>query len=380
MTNRTAADDPKLTPPLSMHHLSGGLCVLVGSNRLALLPFPGDSKALYFSILKNTPILSVFDGQRGVRVLGRNRFQDAAEMHDPVAPNFALSILSNGKTCLAHVQEMHWSGVSNALHEAGRGPEALMASRVRAQIRVCTARLEKLSIAYRTTLAIAAAEERSKVYGRLTANKYSDHIASEYRSLLNELYALRDALLVVAYRLLFKESAPFEMKKIKRRATDGNSKTARLINISMFDAAGDLMIDRMSLHRSIALHCIGTTNPHLGDMYMLKASRGPYGELPYLEFPLYDDIESMRAIEQGSSRGVLDRLPFEELEREVERFLNLPRHLDALEFSYDCYERLLRIGEALAEEIGIAPKIITLTDDDLLEATISDEHDERRSG
>ena len=355
-------------PPLAFHHLSGGLALLVDANRLAWLLSPGSGSPLLFSIRPTTPILSLFDEQPSLRILGRTRFQHANEMNDPVSANFAIAALTADNQCLANSQGQHWSGIATALHQAERDSDARMARRVAGQIRLCLALLEKLSIAYRTVLSIATQKPTLTADVSVTSDKYSHWLGSEYRSCLNELYSLRDATLVATYRLRFGRSDPFSMKRIKALALGTADGIGHLIAGAMFSKEGDLLIDHMSLYRSIALHCLGATNPVVDDIYRLRTSAGPYGEIPYLVYPLYDDIERMRDIEQGSSKGLFERAD----RAEIIRFLSLPQHRDALEFCYDCFVRLLRLCEALALEIAIEPKLITLTDDDILEATLTD--------
>jgi hypothetical protein len=159
------------------------------------------------------------------------------------------------------------------------------------------------------------------------------------------------------------------MRRLRSLVVEESEGIARMIADSMFLERGDLLIDHMSLYRSIALHCLGATNPVVGDVYKLGMSAGPYGRFPYLIYPLYDDIEKMRAIEQGSSKGILERATREE----AIRFLTVPSHRDALEFCYDCFVRLLRMCEALGTEVAIEPVTVTLTDDDILEVTLTDE-------
>lgn len=364
-------DSYELTPPIALHHLTGGLCLAFGENRLALL-FPladGDVRA--FSVPPKVSVLSLMEGQENLRVLGRSRYAFADEMHDPVSRNFAISALSGNRHCLARTQFDHWSGVSTALHRAGRGADALLARRLTSQIRLCLGRLERLSIAYRTVLPFVLAKGQDGVF---TSDKYAQHIGSEYRSLLNELYSLRDAVLACAYRLRYGCTDSFQMKKVKRCVAGDAGNAGRLIGLAMFSDEGDLLIDRMSLHRSIAQHCLGSNNPLFGDVYQLCISKGPYGRLPYLVYPLYDNIEAMRAIEQGSSKGLFEQPS----ETEARRFIGLPFHLDALEFCFDCFARLLRISEALSGEIGIAPERVTITDDDILEATVTGEDGKTR--
>jgi hypothetical protein len=201
-------------------------------------------------------------------------------------------------------------------------------------------------------------------------DKYSAHLASEFRSVLNELYSLRDAMLAVGYRLAHGQADPFTMKKVKQIVTAGTSPFDKLVANSMFASDGGGRIERMSLYRSLALHCLGATNPVCGDVYKIARSPGPFGRLNYIVFPLYDDVEKMREIEQGSSKGALERPSHEE----TLRFFQLPKHLDALEFTFDCFRELLLMCEALASEVQIQPQIMTLTDKDILSGTFTDEH------
>ncbi len=52
--------------------------------------------------------------------------------------------------------------------------------------------------------------------------------------------------------------------------------------------------------------------------------------------------------------------------------MKLPVHQDALEFCFDCFVRLLRICEMVADETGIAPQMTTLTDDEILDIKYTD--------
>jgi len=78
----------------------------------------------------------------------------------------------------------------------------------------------------------------------------------------------------------------------------------------------------------------------------------------------------MRDIEKGSSQGVFDDVSIEE----AERFFNSKSKGDALEFCFDCFIRLLQIGQQLKTELDIEPSIMTLTDKDIRSATYTDEY------
>jgi hypothetical protein len=166
------------------------------------------------------------------------------------------------------------------------------------------------------------------------------------------------------------------MKRIRTLVlAEQQCESGALIAQSMFDdAAGDRLIYLMSLYRSIALHCLGATNPAVGDIYNLRLSEGVYGSIPYVQYPLYDDISKMEEIERGSPKAI-----FDEPDRdEAIRFMSLKEHRDALEFCYDCFVRLLRISTALADEIGIEPEVTTITEAEIIEATMTKDGETRR--
>lgn len=358
-----------LEPPILSFHLSGGLILMLGASRIAVLMSPGGPGFVIFSLLPGTTITQCLRDQTGLRILGKNYFRLAQEMNEPVNQFFFISASDPTNHCLAHSQGDHWSGVNTALHAQKRHVDALLASRVTSQIRLCVSRLERLSVTYRNALPFVVRNLDTKHDISVTSDKYAHAIEGEYRSCLNELYSLRDALLAAAHKLLFKNENPFTMNAIKQAVGKSETQTAKLISSSMFDAKGDLLIDRMSLYRSVSQHCIGSTNPVLDSVYQIKLSKGPLGEIPYIVFPLYDDVVKLRAIEQGASKGTLERPDREE----AKEFLKKDNFQDGLEFCYDCFERLLRIGEALGNELGIKPEIVNITDEEIISLKYTDE-------
>ena len=358
----------QFTPPMRVHHLTGGLSLMIASNRLAML-MPAGLGMTFFSQSQEASVTTLLQGQGGLRHIGANYFNVAGEMHDPVTQHFELSVRAQNGWCLATAQFNEWHGVAKALHQLARGADALVANRIASQVRACLGRLERLSVAYRTVLVEAKKRSEVPVPNRFTLNKYAAYIGIEYRATLNELYALRDAVLVGVYRLRFQRNDPFSMKRVRALVTGVPSGSARLISHAMFSDAGDRLLDHMALYRAVAQHCLGATNPIFGDAYQLRQSVGPFGDLLYVLYPLYDDVEKMRAIERGSSMGVLERPSQEELER----FSRLEHYRDALEFCYDCFVRLLQISELLRQEAGIEPQPVIITDRDILELVVTDE-------
>lgn len=356
------------TPPLRMHHLSGGVGFLLGQNKLGWIAAPGINPLRPVTLRDLNAVPKLFAPYKKIRVLGRTVYQHADELHDPITDHFVLSATTSEHRCLASNQEHHWSGVSTALHVQERGNEGLLASRVASQIHICTRKLEQLSKAYRTVLSIVGAPTQPDQH-KITNDKYAQHIGTEFRSLLNELYGLRDAVNGAVYRLKYGREEGFRTDRFRRAVEDDKSALAKLISQSMFDGDGDKLIERMSLYRSVALHCLGKNNPIFGDGYQQLIASGPLGDIPYLVWPLYDDIERMREIQRGSSRGILGAFSREE----AERFLKKEDHLDALEFCFDCFVRLLRIAEQLSSDTALPSRPMIITDDDIIEATFTDE-------
>jgi hypothetical protein len=355
------------SPPLRLHHLTGGIGFLLGNNEQGMILAPCSEGLRPIIVERGMSVQEVMSDYCGIRVLGRTTAEQADNLKDPVTDNFIISARNARNTCLAADQSHHWSGVALALQQKQKFAEAALASRIASQIDFCTRRLERLSIAYRTVLSIVGYGKMNAPHS-ITSNKYAQHIGTEYRSLLSELYGLRDAVNAAAYRLKYHCDDRFETKKLKSKVLGDSTPLGLLVAASMFREGDDLLILRMSLYRSVGQHSLGTNSPLFSDCYQLRQQRGRHGSVGYLVFPLYDDLEIMREVEAG--RPML----FDELrKKEAERFLSKDDHLDGLEFSYDCFVRLLSIASLLASDIGLLPKRFTITDADILNATFTDE-------
>jgi hypothetical protein len=354
-----------LMPPIQVHHLSGGAVLWLGSDRTAALRSPAGMNA--YCLRRGQSIVSLLRAYKKIRVLGRTTFQHPEEMHDPVTDNFVLPVLTKEHKCLAHDQQLYWRGAAIAAYQDGKGIESVVASRVASQVRICLRRIEQLSIAYRMTLDFAGTQPQ-RASPTLTNNKYAQAIGTEFRSILNELYALRDAVNSAVYRFKYGCSDGLRTKSLEKYVREDTSALGRLIHQSMFEPAGERLLDHMSLYRSVALHSLGMTNPVLGDGYFAAIENGILGPIMHVCFPLYDNIDRMREMEHAGSKGVLAPLP----QDEAMRFVRKADHLDALEFCFDCFERILRIAEALAKEVALPSGPWHITDDDIQEVTITE--------
>jgi len=217
---------------------------------------------------------------------------------------------------------------------------------------------KKLSDAYRVSL--LHVDEEAVKKGLFTESGLSQNIADEFLALLECLYGLRDALIEYFYYLKMSDNDQYQLKKLRKYVGEQQgSKAAKIIDDSMF--AGTLenrLIYRMSLLRSLAQHSLGKVNPVIADAQHPKTANGAFGMLTWITFPLYDNWEKMEKIERGD-RTALDS---ESVKAEWKRFFATPSHTDALEFSVQCFKRLLEIGAAIADEEPLKPREIVLTE------------------
>jgi hypothetical protein len=354
-------EDIEFEPPIDIYRMTGGTSLMLGSNGTGAFLSPG-AMAL-FSMLPKEDFQKLVGEHKEFRILARSRNDSAKDLEDPITSGFSTAILSSRNRCLATEQRDFWGGIAVASHNAGEDSDGLKARRLERQIALAVARLERLSKAYTTVLSMIDLPSNNHSF---KSDKYSRYLGVEYQSCLNELYGLRDAALAVAYRFSFDRTDGCNLNRLKSIVCSPQmSKTsAKLIAKSMFLPDGELLLERMSLYRSMAQHCLGTTNPIFSDIYQICTSLGPFGKVPYLVLPLYDDVKTLRDVEKGSSKGVFQKFS----KAEGERFLGLLSHQDALEFCFDCLEFLLRLCEAISSETDIQPQVFTVTGKDILKA------------
>lgn len=357
--------DLSFDPPLNLYHLSGGLQLLLGENLQAWLIDAHAEYPFVWSALNGPQDILSFYPE--IRIIGRTRFASVEEMKEPISPNFVIRSASRSHQCLAFHQHTFWSGMANGFSQDGAAESAHICRRLSTQIIKSTRRLEKLSLSYRSALPTQKIPEDGSI--SFHQDKYSSNIGNEFGSLLDDLYGLRDAINVIVYKLLLQKNGGFSTRALKKAVADHpSSPTVELIKAAMFDEfCGDLIISKMSTYRGVALHSMGTSNPLTSDSVMIKCANGPLGKIARIVYPLYDDISQLKEIEAGKSFGPIDK------REEFERFAKLDNHLDAMEFAYDCFVRLLQIAESLGAELGLEPQHIKLTDRDILKATFTDE-------
>lgn len=358
-------------PPIYLYHLSGGLRLLYGSNDICWLMEHNSSEMIVFPATARD-LEEVLQDYSQIRLLGCNKYDQVEELHDIIADNFSLDVTDEQGWCLAFNQHTHWSGVANGLHQEGKIDEALMCNRLSTQIIKSTRRLEKLSRAY--GFAFENSKPDRKSLFSLKSDKYSANIGYEFGSLLDDLYATRDAIGAIVLRIYFNERGSFSTKKLRTKVMSApTSPLLAMISESMFSPdAGDMLISRMSTYRGVALHCMGTSNPVTHDSVLMKSESGRFGEIYRVIYPLYDDLEELKRIEKGEPA-----LTLKDRTKEFHRFAMLEHHIDALEFGYDCLVRLLRIAELLAAAVPLASQPLRLTEANILKIEYTDKDGKR---
>ncbi|MCC3244494.1 hypothetical protein LG047_04015 [Methylocystis sp. WRRC1] len=124
----------------------------------------------------------------------------------------------------------------------------------------------------------------------------------------------------------------------------------------------------MSLYRNVLFHYLGPRYGIARPMYTFNIESTEFGDIPFLISPLYDDFEALKLVERGQvSLGWLDR------EGEFERFLRCKSHIDALEFCFDSYSELLKVGRAIERVIDIKSEIRKITEKEILSGEFRDE-------
>lgn len=270
----------------------------------------------------------------------RTKCYEDKELYDPLPEQIAIHANGPDNRCLAHGQDFYWEGVRHVQYENGNNYEFFIVSRYLTQLRRVRDRLSKLFSAYQ--LAYDSREVVPKDRDATSiSNKYTDHIGNEFCSILDEIVSMRDAALNIIYRMNYKTTKDFKMRDFKNYILSAPKDDLRdAIANSMFDPnSGDMLLDHMALHRNVATHATGKVNPVSGNFAIVRSFDGCFGKLKQLIFPLYDDIEAMRELNSNTAKQFYFRRDNEELKR----FLDKEFHLDALDFAFDCYKRILSI-------------------------------------
>lgn len=299
--------------------------------------------------------------------LGYVKISDNADAMSPV-PLF-FYICGKDGIDVANGAEQAWSQIAVPLREDGDIPGALIAKRISTQIICASRRFERLANAYRMVLEHTTAE--APVEGvQLISDRFAGHIGIELIGLLDELYALRDAVLFSYWRFIAKQQGSFSVKNVRQHTlgVDAGDIGKRLNDLMSLDG-GLGLLKQMSLHRNVAKHALGQCNPLIGDSYMIQDIDTVFGKARTCLYPLYDDLEALSQIEQQSSVGIL----FDRNKDEMIRFGNATPHQDGMTFAWECFNQLLQIASACATDSGLERRHVTLSAKDIIKGEFTDE-------
>ena len=127
------------------------------------------------------------------------------------------------------------------------------------------------------------------------------------------------------------------------------------------------LIAKMSLYRNVFFHFIGPTAGPFGASYCFREHLGPTGPIPYVQFPLYDNIEELIKIEKGKTLSSLKNE-----HEEAVRFAQLTSHTDALDLCFESLSLLLLISQALESKIALSSEPQVIDAADILELTVTE--------
>lgn len=360
-----------LEPPITVYRLSGGLVLLEGCNSCIVVFSPKNLTA--FSLLQSSNIDYLLNSYEKIRIIAQYDVMSANELNDGVTFFLNSGIAIEDGICLANRQYRFWNGIHNTISNKKLFSISKKIARLSNQIRLCLHRIDKLSFSYGIALAFLKEQEEEDNEYEISFfdNKYAYNIGCEYGSCLNELKSLKDSIIDV---LLYFYNCDFvlenninkQYKKLKDAVVSKKDYLSQIIFDSMYSEDGDNLIKHMSIYRNFVQHDSGKNNPIFSDLIRFYSIDGFLGRLTLIKYPLYDDLDKLEKYQKNGY--YIDNLD----NKETERFLSVKDHKDALEFCYDCFERLLTFSYLLSQKIDIKPTPKILTNDEILELTITD--------
>jgi hypothetical protein len=304
-----------------------------------------------------------------LRILTKSLFSAPQDMHYPLPETYLLIPTSQGSGFDTQ-QLRRWFGLSTAYGFQRANTTALRAERIAKQILFCRDTLYTLNRSYKFTMTRNVTSDNISYPTDGTVHFMSDKYAADidYRtqSCLNELYALRDYLLYFLFEDMYSQKGISIRGGLMLLEQDDKFGLATMLSPMFAETSPMGLIALMSPYRNAFFHFMGTKNNPFGQAYCFREASSVFGDIPYLIYPLYDDINRLRSIERGAS---LDEGTSEQSKDEAKRFMQLANYTDALEFCYDSFISLLALSSAIEKQVKLASKNVELTDSDILEAT-----------
>jgi len=360
--------DLTFEPPLTVFNMSGGVSCLSSGNGTCWMMSP--KRPTFWTQLERSTPQHDLELISPLRILTKSHFGSAQEMQDPL-PETALHIPAPQGSGFDTQQSQRWAGLSTAYESRKANTTALRAERIGKQILFCGNTLYALNRSYMVAMVNNVTADNISYPDDGTvhfmSDKYAMDIGYRTQSCLNEMYALRDYLLYFLFEDMYGQKGCKISGGLKLLQRDDKFGLATML-LPMLAETGHIgPIALMSLYRNAFFHYMGTKNNPLGQAYCFREASSMFGNIPYLIYPLYDDIKSLRSIEDGAS---LDDGTTEEKTNEAKRFMQLAVYTDALDFCYDSFISLLTISGAIEKQVELVSESVVLTDSDILEATV----------
>jgi hypothetical protein len=362
--------DLSFDPPITVFNLSGGVSCLSGASGTCWLMLPS-AQGIFWTALQPFTIPDPLNSLAPLRILTQSHFNSAEELHDPLEST-SLFLRNTSGVSFDVEQSNRWTGLSTAYINRRETFKAKRAERIGTQIRFCRNTLDALIKSYRSALTVnlvgTGISHPDDGEIRFTADKHSIDIGYRTQSCLNELYALRDFIMYFLFEDLYGRKISLS-KASELLKSDDRFGLAAIITplINRDSPMGRIALT--SLYRNVFFHYTGSQIHPLGPMYCFRECSGPLGFVPYLLYPLYDNIERLKSIERGR---ITDDDGVDAQREEAIRFMKLSTQTDALELCYDTFVDLLVISKEVEKQIQITSENIVIKDSDILEATLRD--------
>jgi hypothetical protein len=357
-------------PPIKIFNLSGGISCLYGNNRLCFLVAP-IKQPKFWTELGDWMTPSALSDVGALRFLTQYYYSHAEKLHDPFPEACTLVQTDGHGAPFDRAQFERWSGISIALQKRGEHGRAVRAKRIASQILLCVHTLDRLVESYRQTLLANISDKVTRPEAQeysFTSDIFSMRISYDTQSCLNELFSLRDSLFTFLFEDMYLEER-YAWKKLE----------GLLLCNDRFDLASLILpatsrnnpvgkIALFSIYRNVFSHCLGPNGGPLGSpMYTFRQCDTSLGEIPYVLFPLYDDLEYLMSVEKGGNLNIAG-----DLNTEAIRFMTASTHVDALDFCHDSLILLLRIAQAIEASSGIPSEFQKLEEKDIIEIEVRD--------
>jgi hypothetical protein len=323
------------------------------------------------AIFARTPTLpyqEVYRGlaMTGLQVIGVEFITHVSQLQGLAPPDFETFIPEVGFPAM---QGQHaWSDVKNILHQ--RTPEILdISARFKTYHRLLTLRIGDLSDAYRRCLFGQVFDLKGRRQHppdrQLFSNGFQPRLEAAVHAWLADAAGLRDLIAEAVWRLVLKDPKPGP-KKLAPFLTATKTRTEEHPLVAELQTAGAAggWLKVLSDLRNDVLHTAPLANSQELDSMQMRALplTGSGGSIPFAHYPL--------TLADGSLRPRPPPVDFDDeatLRSRLEAYRDfIDASGDALNYAVRTTERLIGLATRVREAAGLAHKIRSITDADII--------------